>query len=293
MYLDAPSDEKEFTDDDERILTTFSDQAAIAIKNARFAREMKDKRAIEKELEIAGQIQRHLLPAGAPTVPGLEVFGESLPAKEVGGDYFDFIPSPDGKSLAICIGDVSGKGISAGLIMVMARSILRSLVWRCETTRDALFELNRILSPDLENGRFISMILMRWDSATSTLRYTGAGHEHLLVYRAAEDHCERIPAGGAVLGIPWEGIQDRFPETPLVLAPGDQVLLYTDGATDVRNKDGEFFGLRRLQRIVETQGALGPDQLVYTILEKVSNFQGSEEMSDDITLIAMRRKPID
>ncbi|MHC5039547.1 MAG: SpoIIE family protein phosphatase [Planctomycetota bacterium] len=290
VYLDAPEHETSFTSEDEKIITTLSEQAAITIENHRFHSEMKEKRALEKELEIAGQIQRRLFPPGPPVLPEVEIFGESLSATEVGGDYYDFIPSADGKSLTLCIADVSGKGISAGLIMVMARSMLRSLVSRQNSTIDNLMVLNRILSPDLENGRFISMILMYWDGEKKILRYTGAGHEHVLIYRASTGRCESTPAGGAVLGIPWDGFLEAFQEREVQLEPGDHVLLYTDGVIDARNAHNEFFGLRRLQRIVETQGNLKPDQLVYTILEKVSAFIGDFPAPDDITLVALQRK---
>jgi len=290
LYLDAPEQVTLFTEEDEKIISTFSEQVAIAIENVRFHRQMKEKRAMEKELEIAGQIQRRLFPAGPPSLEDLDVFGESISAAEVGGDYYDFIPSGDGKSLTITIADVSGKGISAGLIMVMARSILRSLASRHASTRENLFTLNRTLSPDLENGRFISMILLHWDGENGILRYTGAGHEHLLIYRAAEKRCQSVPAGGAVLGIPGNAIEEQFEEKTLTLAPGDQILLYTDGVTDARNAHTEFFGLRRLQRIVETQGNLQPDQLVTTIIEKVSAFIGDFPQPDDITLLSLRRK---
>ncbi|MHC4598454.1 MAG: PP2C family protein-serine/threonine phosphatase, partial [Planctomycetota bacterium] len=289
IYLDAPQDLTTFSAEDEKIITTFGEQVAVAIENVRFHQSIKEKRAMEKELEIAGHIQRRLFPPGPPILPELEVFGESASATEVGGDYFDFIPSPDGESLTLCIADVSGKGISAGLIMVMARSILRSLVAQDNSTRDKLIELNRILSPDLENGRFISMILMYWDGKKNTLEYTGAGHERLLIYRAADGTLESTPAGGAVLGIPWDTILHRFEPRILTLEPGDHVLLYTDGATDARNARGEFFGLKRLQRIVETQGNLKPDQLVLTIMEKIQTFIGDQPPTDDITLLALRK----
>ncbi len=290
LYLDAPKRETTFSEEDEKIITTFSEQVAIAVENVRHRREMKEKRALEKEIEIAGTIQRRLFPPGAPDVPGIEVFGESVPATEVGGDYYDFIPSEDGRSLTLCIADVSGKGVSAGLIMVMARSILRSLTASSTDTRENLISLNRTLSPDLENGRFISMILMYWDGDRKVLRYTGAGHEHLLLYKAATRRCAKTPAGGAVLGIPWQEVGAHFEEKEIVLEPGDQVLLYTDGVTDARNARGEFFGLKRLQRIVETQGSLQPGQLVYTILEKVASFMGDTDQNDDITLLALQKK---
>ncbi len=290
LYLDSPVGMGGFTEEDERLLETFGEQAAMAVERARFHEEMKEKHALEHEFAIAGKIQRKLFPHKIPVVEGLEVFGENLPAEDVGGDYYDFIESPDGKSLFICIGDVSGKGVSAGLIMVMVRSILRSLTVQYVSTKKILSNLNRILMPDLEGGRFISMILLRWDIPQRKLFYAGAGHEFLLIYRAKSSKVERKRTGGIIIGMPWPAQADGDDaEEEIRMDAGDQVLIYTDGVTEAPNPTKSFFGVKRLDKIIEVNGDLSPDALVYRILEKITDYMQKEKQRDDITLVAMKR----
>jgi len=293
LYLDTPPGAGGFTEEDEKLLETFGEQAAIAVERARFHEEMKEKHALEHEFAIAGKIQRKLFPHTIPKVAGLQIFGENIPAEDVGGDYYDFIESPDGESLFICIGDVSGKGVSAGLIMVMARSILRSLTLQYKSTKDILSQLNRILMPDLEGGRFISMILLRWEIPTQRLYFTGAGHEYLLIYRAAAGRVDRRRTGGIIIGMPWDKARTPIVEEEIPLDPGDQVVVYTDGVTEAANPKRSFFGVRRLDKLVEIHGNAAPDALVYQILDKVSDYMKKEKQRDDITLVALRREPKD
>src|SRR5690606_31386188 len=145
----------------------FSDQAALAIENARLLHAARRRERMEQELKIGSQSQKKLLPRRLPSVPGVELYGWMHAAKEVGGDYYDFVPTAD-KQLIVCIGDVSGKGVPAGLVMASARSALRSLVQREGSTREIVVTLNRLLCEDLEQEMFLSFVLMRLDPATGT-----------------------------------------------------------------------------------------------------------------------------
>jgi phosphoserine phosphatase RsbU/P len=291
LYLDSHSPDSQFDDEGRDLLMAFSDQAAIAIENARLLGEAKQKEAILSELRVAHRIQLALLPREDPKVPGLEISGTMQTAQEVGGDYFDYIWGPPvhgARNLYVAIGDVSGKGVPAGLVMVMARSVLRSLVGRGGLPRAVLRESNLILKQDLKPGMFMSLLLATIDVATGRLLLAGCGHERPLVYRAADRRVERLETGGLVLGV----VPDLGPyieEVRVALAPGDQVLFYTDGVTEAQGPSREQYGLPRLERLLSEQGHLPPAQLVPTIQRALAAHGAGAEQHDDITLIAVRR----
>lgn len=289
VYLDA-AEVGAFSARDIALLEAFSDQAALAIENARLLQLARQQERMEQELRIASQIQRKLLPRKLPDVPGLEAYGWMHSAKEVGGDYYDFVPAADGRSLFFCIGDVSGKGVPAGLVMASARSALRSLVERgVDSTRDIVISLNRLLCEDLDQEMFLSFVLMRYEAGQGTIRYTGAGHENLLVWRGASRKVEVQKTGGMVLGITTR-MEDAIEEQELHLAPGDGLVLYTDGVTEQQDEPGEQYQVERLQAAIERHGALRPKEALHAILGEVLRFKGKAAQRDDITLVVLKRR---
>ena len=208
------------------------------------------------------------------------------PARMVGGDYYDFIEK-DG-SLTVCIGDVSGKGVPAGLVMVMAQLFLHHWDIDPADTRDTMLTANKILHANTEPFVFMSMLLLNWNAETRTLRYTGAGHENILVYRAKKKKVDVIPAGGVVLGIKKD-ISAVLDEKELDLAPDDAVLLYTDGATEALNAKGEMYTLQRLRAAFTECGKGTADGMVAQIFSELTSFIGeSTEQHDDITLAVLK-----
>ena len=288
LYLDSRQLNSAFTESDRDLLVAFSDQAAIAIENARLLAEAKEKERMREELRIASLIQSSLLPRENPVVRGLDVAGAMVTAKEVGGDYYDFISGP-GDDLCPCIGDVSGKGVPAGLIMMMARSVLRPLVAQITSTRDVLVEANRILGPDLREGLFMSLFLCRWDVQRSTLYYTSAGHELPILFRAAEQKPYMLKGGGIVAGA-MDDVNEVLEEREVVLQPGDSVLLYTDGATEAKAPNGEMFEIERLTRAFAARSHLDARAMVRGLFQEIGAFADGAERHDDITLIAMKRR---
>ncbi len=288
IYLDSQATRVTFTKGAVEMLSAFADQAAVAIHRSRLEESKRDMERIQQELLIASQIQQRLCPKKDPEIPHLRVHGKMLPAKEVGGDYYDFIASPDSKHHYLAIGDVSGKGVGAGLIMVMVRSTLRPYITGLRSTRTILVETNRLLSADIEPSMFMSLLLLRWDVQERTLNYCGAGHERLLIFRNESGRVEDRPSGGIVLGaIPEVG--HMLEETSLDLDDGDTLLLYTDGVTEARNPKGEEFGLDRLKILLEAYGALEPRHLVDQIIAKIAQFVKDADQHDDITLVALKR----
>lgn len=278
-----------FDEGDLKLVTAIAMQAAMALENALLLSQLEDKKRMEQELQIASDIQKRLLPESVPQVPGLEAYGVMIPAREVGGDYYDFVLSEDGKSLYICVGDVSGKGIPAGLVMVMARCFFRSCIARSDNPRQIICEVNRLLIANARRGIFMSAILLRWDTQKHMLSWAGAGQEHLLVYRAQTKTCEKIMTGGVVLGLK-EKADRYFNEQELPLAPGDSVLLYSDGVTESRNHRQEMFELPRLVQAVQRHGHRPASDLCQAILQEVKRFGGNTEQHDDITLVALTRQ---
>ena len=289
IHLDTIEQVRAFSKDDCELLTAIAMQAALAIENARLIKEMADKERMKYELNLASTIQRQLLPRKLPRSKRLAVYGKMLPAKELGGDYFDFMSHDDG-SLHICIGDVSGKGVPAGLVMVMARAHFRALAQRGRSSRDILAEANRLLYADTRREMFMSALMLNWDDDTSRLSYCGAGHEHLIVYRGGERRSEAIRSGGIALGLVADA-RSRLEDKSISLEPGDSLLLYTDGITEARNLKGDFFagnGLEPLIRLVDHYGHLSAKDLLEAVLWEIRSFIGDAEQSDDITLVTLK-----
>ena len=288
VYLDA-AQVGAFSERDTELLSAFSDQAALAIENARLLHHARQHERMEQELKIASQIQRRLLPHGVPTVPGLELYGWMYAAKDVGGDYYDFVADPSGESLFFCVGDVSGKGVPAGLVMASARSALRSLVERgTRSTLEIVLALNRLLCADLDQEMFLSFVLMRWDSSTGKIAWTGAGHENLLIWRQATRGIEVQKTGGMVLGLTTRA-EEQFVERSLDLAPGDGLVLYTDGVTEALNEQREQFLLERLVESSTRHAHQPPKPALHAILGDVLRFKGRATQRDDITLVVVKR----
>ena len=287
--------QRHFAPDDLNLLAGLAASAALFLKNLELfesvAREVKEREAIHSELRIASRIQSALLPRSDPNLPWLEMSGRTRPAKEVGGDYFDWVPGPRGE-LFVVIGDVSGKGVPAGLVMVMARSIIHSLVARPDVATDPLavaVETNRLLKKDLKPGMFLSLLLGLCDDARRTLRFAACGHEKPLVFRAATGAVETLELGGTVLGVVTDNSRN-VGVAEVRLDPGDQVLLYTDGVTEALSKDSQQFGLARLGRTLASHGRRPPAQLLEAIEAELRAHTRGADQHDDITLIALRRR---
>ena len=291
VYVDSQQENKEFGQADAEVLESLAGQAAVAIVNAKLYAEAKDKERIRHELTLGAKIQTDLLPKTIPPVEGLEIYGFMKPAQEVGGDYYDFIPHEGTKrSITICIGDVSGKGVGAGIVMAMARSALRSLVQREKaptSTLPLVQGLNEHLTGDLPRGMFMTLNTLNWNADTKRLAYTAAGHEHLLVYRAATRAVERIKAGGVALGV-LKQASAQMKENELALASGDIVLLYTDGVTECRNAAAESFGLDRLARVLAVRGEGAAREVCDAVYAALEEFRGQAEVHDDVTLVALK-----
>jgi sigma-B regulation protein RsbU (phosphoserine phosphatase) len=291
VYVDSQQSNKEFDASDLEVVESLCGQAAVAIVNAKLYHEAGEKQRLAHELDIAAQLQRDMLPKTIPEVRGLELHGLLVPATEVGGDYYDFIPHDKTKeSLTVAIGDVSGKGVGAGLVMAMARSALRSLIQHHGAPQGPLQivrSLNVTLCRGIPPNMFMTLNVLVWDAAAQTLRYTPCGHEHLLVYRGVPRTVEVIKAGGVAAGV-LEQASNMLKEHELSLMPGDQLLLYTDGVTEAMDLVHAQFGRERLVEMVAEHGHRSPQELCETILAALEEHRGAADRHDDITLVALR-----
>ena len=252
-----------------------------------------EKERMEQELRIARSIQMSLLPQGPLTLPGLSLTAHCEPAREVGGDYYDFLPI-DEHTIGILIADVSGKGTSAALYMAELKGIVLSLSQRHTSPRELLIEADRIISRHLDSKSFITVSYLMIDLRAGTLHYARAGHCPL-IYVPGSYAASRTPAlltpDGMVLGLQLDGgktFSRLLEEVTLPLGTGDVFLLYTDGLSEAMNTQGECFGDNRLADLVGEHADLPGDELRERILRDIGDFAGSAPQSDDMTMVLVR-----
>jgi sigma-B regulation protein RsbU (phosphoserine phosphatase) len=253
-----------------------------------------EKKRLEEELRIARQIQMSLLPRGPLDVPGLAITALCVPAREVGGDYYDFFPLQDGR-LGVLIADVSGKGTSAALYMAELKGLVLSLSQIYQSPRQLLLEVNRIISENLDSRSFITMTYAVLDLSAATMTYARAGHTPLMHLRHGGNGTPSVRVlipNGMVLGLRIPGAEGKFAELleedQIDLGDGDVIVLYTDGITEAMNTESDLFGDSRLSRIVEEHGHLESGELRERILREIESFVGAADQHDDMTMILMK-----
>ncbi|HBA83510.1 MAG TPA: hypothetical protein DCZ95_05380 [Verrucomicrobia bacterium] len=288
LYLDNRLAGSVFGEGELELMKSFGIQASVSIENARLVHDLMEQDRMKQELQLGREIQRQLLPQAAPVIEGLKVCGLMDPAQEIGGDYYDFIVrTVDGRPcLGIAIGDVSGKGLGAGLAMAMLKTTMLTLSREAIDLPEILIKANRTMTENLNGMSFISLVYLQWNPASRVMSYCGAGHEHLLIYRCRSGEVEAIPAGGLVLGI-----MSDWPHLPkenfVALEPGDKIVLYTDGVTEAFNESRDEFGFERLLEAVRRYGGQSPADLISSLRAEVARFAHGAEQNDDITLVVM------
>ena len=246
-----------------------------------------DRKAIERELAIATEIQTKLLPERIPQIPGLDIHSFYLSAKEVGGDYYDFIVI-DQTHLGIIVADVSGKGIPGSMVMTMARSLVRLASVRNISPADTFKKVNRILAKDIRRGMFVTSIYMVLNVKTHELKVASAGHNPLVVFRAESGEYELVKPQGIALGFDKGTIFDNhIQEVELQLKPGDRICAYTDGVNEAMDPQSEEFGDERFYNLVKQHARLSSKDFVNAIVAEVEAHRAGGEQSDDITITTL------
>ena len=278
-----------FTQSDFVVFKSISEQSAFALYNAIIYSEANEKKRLDHDLEIARDIQRILLPAEAPGIHGFEISGVNVPARQVSGDYFDYI-KVDEERLGVAIADVSGKGVPASLIMAICRSVLRSQAAQQPNPSEVLRKVNRQLYPDIKEDMFISMAYLIIDHVRGQITLSRAGHDAPLLYKRATQTVTPLKPPGMVLGIDSGSVFDRITtDFNVPLERDDCLVLYTDGVTEALDGEGLEFGMDRMIQSVRASAVQGASAIVTRVIDDVRNFAGSQPQHDDITLIAIRK----
>ena len=279
-----------FSQNDFAVFRSVSEQSSFAIGNARAHRDANEKKEIEGELKNAREVQRVLLPQDDPMVSGFRVNGTNLPARIISGDYYDYIELPDGK-LGVVIADVSGKGVSAGLLMAMCRSLLRAVSLADSSPSVALAAVNRYLFPDIREDMFISMIYGVLDPGDGSMTFARAGHDPALIFRKSDGSVEISKPKGLALGIDGGSVFERVTQDArITLESGDCVLLFTDGVKEAINANDEEFGLDRLASAFRGEASLGAEAIMKKVQEEVEAFAGEGPQMDDVTIVAIEKR---
>jgi sigma-B regulation protein RsbU (phosphoserine phosphatase) len=278
-----------FSQGDFVVFKSIAEQSAFALYNAIIYSMANEKKRLDHDLEIARDIQRILLPAEAPAINGFQISGLNVPARQVSGDYFDYIQVDD-ERLGVAIADVSGKGVPASLIMAICRSVLRAEAARNPSPADVLRRVNRQLYPDIKEDMFISMAYLILDHQRDGVTLARAGHDAPLLYKRQSQTVTPIKSPGMVVGIDSGNVFDRLTaDFAVPLERDDCLVLYTDGVTEALNSDGDEFGIDRMIQSVRASATDGAQAIVKRIIEDVRNFTSSFPQNDDITLIAIRK----
>jgi serine phosphatase RsbU (regulator of sigma subunit) len=269
------------------ILTDIAQQAALSIQNYRWRQEMGERERMERELLVARAIQQTFMPHEIPGLQGWELAAAWQPARQVGGDFYDFFDLPD-RRLGLVIADVADKGIPAALFMALTRALMRAAALTHTSPAEALAHVNDLMVPDAHRGMFVTAVYGVVELDSGRLIYANAGHLPPLVWRRARQAVERLGRGGLALGV-IEG--SRVTDQTIDLAPGDCLILYTDGVTDALSPDGDMYGTERLPQIVRGSTCSSAQSLLRAIGDSVTAFAAGMPPADDLTLTVLHRQP--
>jgi serine phosphatase RsbU (regulator of sigma subunit)/anti-sigma regulatory factor (Ser/Thr protein kinase) len=277
----------------EEALRTYSEQLEAMIEQR--TRALQDTQAqlleqerLQRELELAEQVQRSLLPRQVPILEGFDVAAAALPAHYVSGDLYDFVLA-DSQTCHIILADISGKGVPAALLALTARTLFRAETGHETSPAQMLRNVNASFYPDLDQAEmFITFLAARLDASLGSLTYASAGHGEIVRWQHAEASCHRLPATGLPIGVDPNVALD---ERTLALRPGDVVVFYSDGITEAANTNGERYGPDRLMTVLSEHASLPAAALAQAIVDSVEGFRGDTLRSDDLTIIVLKALP--
>jgi len=282
LESDQPSS---YGESDLEVLQFFADAAAISIEKAMLHRQLLEKEVVDKQLELARDLQRKLFPSEPPQIPGFDIAGICLPAERIGGDYYDFIDLPGGE-LGLAVADVSGNGITAAMFMTALRGLLRTNACNTLKPGNIARKINRELPNFTSASHFVSAAYAVLNPTTDELVYVSCGHPPAMVVRGnGSTLC--LMHHGPVLGIFQKA---SFPTEKVTLMPGDILVLYTDGVIELRGPEGVEFGMNRLADTVQQHRERTAQGIIQAIIQATRQFSGSEGYEDDFTLLVVKRK---
>ncbi len=272
-----------FSETDKRLLAIIALQSAQVIENARLYEQEKHLLQKEQELGMARIVQTRLLPKDSPEIKGFDVAGASYAAKEVGGDYFDFIELPDGR-WCVALGDVSGKGVPASLLMSHLQATIRIQVSQNEKFSNSIAKSNDFLYHNTEDNKFATFFGGILDSDKKSMTYVNAGH-NFPFHLGARDKIQQLETGGLVMGM-VPGC--AYEEASVAFKKGDVLVIYSDGVTEAENPREEMFGEAKLKELLVKHKSKSAKELVQEIYNEVKGFEGASEQDDDITVVVVK-----
>jgi sigma-B regulation protein RsbU (phosphoserine phosphatase) len=282
VYLDSREHTHTFSEEDLELVTALASVAAAKIENARLLEESLEKRRLEEDMRVAAEIQRSMLPKASPLITGYDVAAGTEPCRAVGGDYFDFHVTKD--RLTFVLGDVSGKGTGAALIMTILRAAVRDH-WLDESLRSALGEMNMVITQNVPANKYVTFFLGRLDLNTGELEYVNAGHNAPILSRGS-GVVDRLHTGGMVLGL----FEDAAYEAGTTkLEPADRLIVFTDGFSETWNGKGEELGEDGLTRFVLDVKGTSASAMKEHLLKKADEFAEGLKATDDRTIIVVCR----
>lgn len=285
IYLDQRSAGRVFGKDDLRLVGLIANMAAVKIENAQLLADQLERERLKQQMAVGAQIQRKLLPEHDPEVPGYDISGVNRSCFEIGGDYFDFIPRKDGR-MAVVVADISGKGIGAALLMAVLQASLRALIRSADSAHDLVQRLNDVLIENSPYNKFATLFFAELDPVEHTLTYVNGGHNAGLLRSAGG--VELLSSTGPIVGMIETA---QYSSRTVTLAPGDVVLLYTDGVTEATDEAGEEYGIEQLTDLLERSETRLASDLMAEVIGEVREFATRGRMDDDTTVVVVRRLP--
>jgi len=284
IYADSPTHAATFNTEHLDILTTLASVAAIRVENASLLDERINRERMERELELATEIQQRFQPSGPPVIDGYEFQGISFSCYEIGGDYYDFIPCNDG-SMLIALGDVSGKGTAAALLMSSLHAAIHGQVAAKTPLLEAIISVNQYLTENTPTNRFVTLFAAELEPLTGKLKYINAGHNPPLIGRA-DGSMEQLSSGGLPLGLMPMA---EYEVGDVMLNSGDVLIVYSDGVSEANNLAEDEFGLDRLTGVLKANLKNTASGIRDKVESALSDFTGTAPANDDITLVIVKK----
>jgi phosphoserine phosphatase RsbU/P len=285
IYADSPIAEGRFTEDHLKVLATLASVAAIRVENATLVETRLERERLERELALASEIQQRFQPTAPPQIEGYELQGISFPCYEIGGDYYDFIEREDGR-LVIALGDVSGKGTAAALLMSSLHAAVHAQSASHDSIVATISAVNRYLADNIPANRFVTLFYAELDPESGALSFLNAGHNPPLIVHAAGT-VEQLASGGLPLGIKRDA---EYREGRTIMQRGDVLVIYSDGVTEANSPSGEEFGATRLYEVVSRNVNASAAGIRDRIESSLTKFAQGTSAADDITLVIVKRQ---
>jgi sigma-B regulation protein RsbU (phosphoserine phosphatase) len=275
--------EEKFSSHDQKLLSIIASQSAQIIENARLLEEERNLRVMQEEMKFARQTQLNLLPKEIPKIPGYTIAAKTISAKEVGGDYYDIIKIDD-DNFAFCLGDVTGKGMPAAMLMANIQATLHAQIQNECSLAESLFRTSNLLYARSEPTKFVTLFLGKLNSESNEIYFSNAGHDPPFLF--TEGDFSYLKTGGILLGAFPDS---KYEQDKIIMKPGDLLILFSDGITEAMNHENKEFSEEKLLDVIRNNKESGPEFLIEKIVTAVKEHSGSTPQSDDITLMIIKR----